>query len=106
MSAAVDQHIKQIMYIGTYPFTPVKWALSLNPRIDIVNNMMVSIAPPIPARLADSAGYIDYMRDQVRRLEDLNDHAQAQMPRDVAVERPSTRVVLVPLQNDVTPSDN
>ena len=42
--------------------------------------------PPIPAGVADGAGNLDVGVDELRALEHLNDHTQAQVPRDVAVE--------------------
>lgn len=42
--------------------------------------------PPVSACLADGAGHLDVLVDQFGALENLDDHPQAQVPGDVAVE--------------------
>ena len=63
----------------------------------------VSLAPCVPviASLRHDIGDVQVVDNIVRALKYSPDKASGQMPRDVAVERPDTGVVLVPLQNNV-----
>ena len=63
----------------------------------------VSLAPfvPLVAGLRHDVGDVHVVDQVIGAFKYGPDKAGRQMPRDVTVERPDTRVVLVPLQDDV-----
>ncbi len=73
----------------------------LDAIINLLHNVLPTVCGPIAARLRHYRWDFHVVRDGVWILEDHPGHTGAQMPGDVAVEWPDSRVVLEPLDHDI-----
>lgn len=72
-----------------------------NTAIDLIDHRLSRKRRPVPTLLVESAG--NSQVPNLRRIfDDLDEQSAAQVPRDVAVERPHSRIVRIDLDDDVT----
>ena len=74
--------------------------MRLQARVNLIRHVRVRPARPVPTRLSKRARDVQ-IPHIVRTFENLDIESSAEVPRDVAVERPHARVVLVPLHNEI-----
>ena len=75
--------------------------MRLDTRVDLIWRMLSFPGKPVAALLGEFVSGDVQVHDVRRAFEELNVHAAAKMPSDVAMERPETGVVLVPLCDEV-----
>ena len=73
----------------------------LYPIVDLIDNVGLRVGGPISACLCHDAGYRHLVLNRIVILKHHPNHASAQMPCNVAMQRPDTWVVLEVLDDDV-----
>jgi len=78
----------------------ISFSLSSKSRINLIHHIRTSPGPPIPTRLRHDHRDIVFC-DPIRLFEDIDIKTRADVPRDMAVQRPHARVVGLELQHNI-----
>lgn len=74
--------------------------LRLQARVDLRHVVVVGEVPPVAAGLGDGGGHV-HLLHLLGVLEDVDVHALAGVPRDVAVQGPDAGVLEINLDDEV-----